>query len=55
MKARNFIGGAIFSIGFFVTIGLMDGSAHEIALRFAGIAMIVAGALIIPDKEEAAR
>lgn len=55
MKARNIIGGAIAAIGIFAAICCKDGSAHEIAIRFAGIAMFLVGVLVMPDKEEAAR
>lgn len=45
-KALNIFGTALAIIGVFAAITVMDGSAHEIAIRLGGIIAFVIGVLI---------
>lgn len=46
MKARKAIGAATLIIGVFVAVCTADGSAHELAMRLAGVAMMVIGGIV---------
>lgn len=46
MKVRKFIGGFIAIIGVTAAVSVADGSAYEMLIRGAGIAMFIGGALI---------
>ena len=52
-KALNYFGKALAVAGVFVAVCLVDGSAHEIAIRMGGVAAFIIGALIAAatDKE----
>ena len=43
MKARKTIGGIAAIIGIFAAVSVMDGSAHEMAIRIGGTAMFAFG------------
>ena len=45
MKARTIIGAALLIMGLFLAICTMDGSQHELAARFTGVAMVLIGAI----------
>lgn len=46
MERREIIGCAMVAIGMMVTVGIVDGSSHELLLRLGGIAIVVAGGFV---------
>lgn len=46
MNARRITGALLIIVGFFMVICTADGSAHEFALRFIGVAFSFAGVLV---------
>ncbi len=44
MRARRTVGAAILIMGLFLAVCTRDGSSHELAARFTGVAMTAAGA-----------
>ena len=60
MKTRKTIGAVLAIAGLFIAVCTMDGSSHELACRFFGIALFATGAFIgryfdgMEDKPETA-
>lgn len=46
MKTRQTIGAIIAIVGLFIAVCTADGSSHELACRFIGIALFATGAVI---------
>ena len=51
-KARKIIGAVLAIAGVFTAVCLVDGSSHEIAIRFGGLLAFVAGVLILPQPKK---
>ena len=51
-KARKIIGAVLAIAGIFTAVCLVDGSCHEITIRFGGLLAFVAGILIMPQPEK---
>ena len=46
MNARRIAGALLIIVGLFMAVCTADGSTHEIALRFIGVASAFAGVLV---------